>query len=843
MTPATPQRLGDFEILREIGRGGMGVVYEARQVSLNRNVALKVLSAGLGLTPKAVQRFHREAEAAAKLHHTNIVPVYATGEENGTHFYAMELIEGPSLDRVIKQLRQIREPRPELPCPTEGEKPESSLAATGPYVEAAEGSFSASELTSSSLGSGSHYFDSVARMIAEVADGLDYAHMQGVIHRDIKPSNLLMSPQGRLSINDFGLARILEQPGMTMTGEFVGTPAYMSPEQITAGRTPLDHRSDIYSLGATLYELLTLERPFAGKQRDQVLAQIIHKEPRPPRTVDKKVSVDLETICLKAMDKDPDRRYQTAGEMAEDLRRYVNRYAISARRAGPIRRGVKWVRRRPEVAAATFCAVLLVLVTGVFAFRAHVAERHRLVEQEEARKALLTEKRQSALDKAMAAAMSGDLRGTEMAIAQAEGVGASTGQVLMLRGLLALYQGDYDAGLRELEQANELLPDSVAARSLLAYLYSFTGQIGKSEEVWLQAEKLHPTTMEDYLFKGRVATQVGDLARGLQDLDEAIRIRDSIIGRAFRADVRATHAWQTADPNEAQKATSDIDVALGMAPENPDVISISIEAYLAAALAWEEIGQKEKADAALSVAAKGVSRLEHVDSLPGPVVSRLTYLLYTGQDDAFCELPRRESEQGKNDFIHWSYAWSLYRHGEFARALEVLGRCRSKDALFVELPRGYNLIELPGGVDRTLAVCKEQGNTAKDSNTIWSVHCLLLLLGRRAESTLVGRQYRGGGYYRGPNQWMVAQLDYLCGDLSAEELLRSAGRSKWAICSDSFIVALTKLSECDRDGAKQYFRKAVATRYVPTHSFPWSKAFLARMEKDPKWPPWIPVKK
>jgi serine/threonine protein kinase len=203
------RRLGDFEILRELGRGGMGVVYEARQVSLNRKVALKVLSGGLGLTSKAVQRFHREAEAAAKLHHTNIVPVYATGEEDGTHFYAMELIDGPSLDHVIKELKASRErQRPEGEADARspvvdarGSPLETAtsphLGATGPYV----GNSSTSQaLTSSSLSSGIHYFDTVTRMIAEIADALGYAHKNGVIHRDIKPSNLLLSPDGRLSV-------------------------------------------------------------------------------------------------------------------------------------------------------------------------------------------------------------------------------------------------------------------------------------------------------------------------------------------------------------------------------------------------------------------------------------------------------------------------------------------------------------------------------------------------------------------------------------------------------------------------------------------------------------------
>src|SRR5439155_7866541 len=237
-------------------------------------------------------------------------------------------------------------------------------------------------LSASSLSSGGAYFDTVARIIAEVADALEYAHQQGVIHRDIKPSNLLLSSAGRLSINDFGLARMLEQPGMTMSGEFVGTPAYMSPEQITAGRTPLDHRTDIYSLGATLYELLTLQPPFTGRQRDQVLAQIVQKEPKAPRKLNKKVPVDLETICLKALEKDPDRRYQTAGAMAEDLRRYVNRFAISARRAGPVQRLVKWVKRRPAVAASLGCVLLAVCAALLFGYQAHRAEQQRAEEEE-----------------------------------------------------------------------------------------------------------------------------------------------------------------------------------------------------------------------------------------------------------------------------------------------------------------------------------------------------------------------------------------------------------------------------------------------------------------------------
>ncbi|UCF34258.1 MAG: serine/threonine protein kinase, partial [Phycisphaerales bacterium] len=429
------RRLGDFDIVREIGRGGMGIVYEARQVSLNRKVALKVLSGSLGLSSKAVVRFRREAEAAAKLHHTNIVPIYATGEEEGTHFYAMELIEGPSLNVVIRELRRAGRPGPARRYEAtdtrrnEEREPEAQARETDAQVSPATDATSlppwlletmtsdaapshspaAVSDSSTALTTGGGYFDTIARLVAEVADALDYAHDQGVIHRDIKPSNLLLSPAGRMSINDFGLARMLEQPGMTMTGEFMGSPLYMSPEQIAVGRAPLDHRTDIYSLGATLYELLTLQPPFPGERRDQIIAQIIGKEPKPPRRLNKRIPVDLETICLKAIEKDPDRRYQTAGQIAEDLRRFVNRFAISAKRAGPVARTVKWVRRRPALAATLFVAVVAVGAAGLLAYRASVTEQQMIALQ-----------RQDALDDAFLAAMSGDFPAAEESIKRAE---------------------------------------------------------------------------------------------------------------------------------------------------------------------------------------------------------------------------------------------------------------------------------------------------------------------------------------------------------------------------------------------------------------------------------------
>lgn len=349
------KRLGDFELISELGRGGMGIVYEAHQISLNRRVALKVLPPGLSLTPEARIRFEREAHAAAKLHHTNIVPVHAFGEQDGYHFYAMDLVDGQPLSRILDDLRGGH---------ANLLLDETLTARPGKRDETGENTRSPASTSGATTTGGREWFDTVARLVADVAEALDYAHGRGVIHRDVKPANLLFSLDGRLSIADFGLARVAQEPGMTVSGSLLGSPAYMSPEQIAAGRMKLDHRTDVYSLGAVLYEMLTLQHPFPGETREEVFTGILTKEPRAPRRVNPKVPTDLETICQKAMEKDPDRRYQSAGLFAQDLRRYLERGLITARRAGPVTRTVKWVRRHP-VASAVAAGAVVVAILGI----------------------------------------------------------------------------------------------------------------------------------------------------------------------------------------------------------------------------------------------------------------------------------------------------------------------------------------------------------------------------------------------------------------------------------------------------------------------------------------------
>jgi serine/threonine protein kinase/tetratricopeptide (TPR) repeat protein len=351
--------LGDFRIIREVGRGGMAVVYEAEQVSLGRPVALKVLPLAATLDTKHLQRFHNEARAAAGLHHGNIVPVYFVGSERGIHFYAMQFIDGQTLADLLAQLRRP----PGRPPAAAGEAPVPPAATEA--REAGAETPRAAALSTERAGRGQEYYRTVARWGVEAAEALDYAHQVGVVHRDIKPANLLLDPAGRLWVTDFGLARIQSEASLTATGDLVGTLRYMSPEQALARRVPIDHRTDIYSLGATLYELLTLQPAFPGSDRQELLRQITFDDPCRPRRLNHQVPADLEVIVLKALEKSPADRYATAQELADDLRHWLDDRPIRARRPALRTRLRRWGRRhRPLVAAVAAALLMGIAVLG-----------------------------------------------------------------------------------------------------------------------------------------------------------------------------------------------------------------------------------------------------------------------------------------------------------------------------------------------------------------------------------------------------------------------------------------------------------------------------------------------
>jgi WD40 repeat protein len=314
----TVRYFGDYELLEEIARGGMGVVYRARQMSLNRPVALKMILSGHLATPVLVQRFHTEAESAARLDHSNIVPIYEIGEYDGQHYFSMKLIPGGTLAGATCNAQEI------------------------PSI------------------------DRAARLVATVARAVHYAHQRGILHRDLKPTNILLDEAGEPHVTDFGLAKLEEDnSGLTMTAAVVGTPAYMSPEQAAGQNKGLTTAADIYGLGTILYELIARRPPFQGETTVETLRQVCEQEPASPRTLNPGVNRDLETICLKCLNKDPERRYGSAEMLADDLDRWRKKEPIQARPVAPVQKFSSWCRRKPALAASLLISAVLLLVVAI----------------------------------------------------------------------------------------------------------------------------------------------------------------------------------------------------------------------------------------------------------------------------------------------------------------------------------------------------------------------------------------------------------------------------------------------------------------------------------------------
>jgi serine/threonine protein kinase/Tfp pilus assembly protein PilF len=397
MAEGALERLGDYRIVREIGRGGMGVVYEAEQVSLGRRVALKVLPNGALSDPRQVERFQREARAAARLHHSNIVPIFGGGHDHGTFYYVMQLIDGQPLDQVLNHLRRLRREMAADAAPSEA--PSAESPSEGPLSGALvarslwQGHFrrridqdlpdvagssdrdrlAALEQRPAQPGSAQSdpsgmlanpprsYAHSVAQLGIQVAEALDYAASQGVLHRDVKPANLLLDVLGTVWLTDFGLARTFGINNLTRSGDIVGTVRYLAPERF---RGPGDARGDVYALGLTLYEMLAL-RPAFDELEELVVLRIQAVEPVRLDRLQPELPRDLVTIVHKAMAKEPADRYQTAGALAEDLRRFLDGRPIVARRLSVVERAWRWCRRCPAAATLVALAVVLVgLVTG-----------------------------------------------------------------------------------------------------------------------------------------------------------------------------------------------------------------------------------------------------------------------------------------------------------------------------------------------------------------------------------------------------------------------------------------------------------------------------------------------
>jgi serine/threonine protein kinase len=355
-----------YRIRRQIGRGGMGVVFEAEQLSLGRTVALKVLPPMALRNERSMNRFRGEATAVARLSHPRIVAVHGFNVRDGVAYLAMEYVDGLDLAEVLDRLKAAR---------THGRR---FVRISGPNLEKDIIKWAQGRKLMGTMPGDPRIrngivvdlrnpFPMMVAIVADVADALRHAHAHGVIHRDIKPSNLLLDREGRIKLSDFGLAKDIDAASVTESGDFVGSPAYVSPEQASTRRARVDERSDIYSLGVTLYELLTLHQPFSGKNVAVILKQILTGDPPLPTALNPRIPRDLETIVLEAIERDPSKRYQTAEAFGDDLRRFLNFEPVEARPRGPGARSWRFVRRHRVAAALVSMGLLIVTLVGLLA--------------------------------------------------------------------------------------------------------------------------------------------------------------------------------------------------------------------------------------------------------------------------------------------------------------------------------------------------------------------------------------------------------------------------------------------------------------------------------------------
>jgi serine/threonine protein kinase/predicted Zn-dependent protease len=568
-------QLGDYRIVREIGRGGMGVVYEAEQISMRRKVALKILALPATSTRRAVERFHREAQAAGRLHHTNVVPVYGFGQHGGYWYYAMELIEGRPLADVIASARRAKPAESRLARSVLGERTHSELVPdTGTGTRA--------------------YFVRIAEMFAGVAEALHHAHQEGVIHRDVKPSNLLLDSDGCLKLVDFGLAAIADQVPVTVTGELLGTVAYMSPEQATVKGDAIDHRTDIYSLGATLYEVLTLRPPFEGNTVPRLFSRIANREPDRPRRHDPRVPRDLGTICLRAMEKDPARRYPDAEQMARDLHLFAIGATIRARRTGPVTRAWRRMRRHPLISALAFAA-LAGAITSIGLARRAAKEAELSFDFEYA--ALCAEAEEAAFRARHEQAYDLFREAIHFAPDRPE---AYLGRALVpterfdprLVPHNSRTRGSIDEGLQDVERARArgLSPRTyhLARGYLFATAFSRLALVDSERQ---RAARYPAAGARDLYFEAVIEARAGDRRRALELCNEAIASRETASAVGYLARLRRSEL--RAKQGDDAGALADLQTIRELGDERPQ-LGVSI------AILWRRLEKPDLAEKELS---------------------------------------------------------------------------------------------------------------------------------------------------------------------------------------------------------------------------------------------------
>lgn len=846
-----PLDLADYEIIRPLGEGPIGSVFEARRISDGRLVAIKVLSGWPGLTTRALKRIRLHVKTTGRLSHPGLVRFESYAESGLTPYLVMERIKGPSFDQIIREMKVERANREQAqPAKPKNEQPKNEQAKNEQAKNDRNGE------PNSPVD-----FKKFASALATAAEALDHAHRTGLFHHDIKPSNLILGEENEVFVTDFGLANLLQQAGMMIGDQFRMQPQYSSPEQESSRGRAADHRSDIYSLGSVLYELLTLRRPIEFEEaKNGSRLSTENKIPVRPRKIDSRIPRDLQTICLKALEQSPEERYQSAGHMAKDLRAFADERRISARPKGIIRRTSDWGHRnRIRVATALVCVGLL--GAGSFlAYRGVVEYRHAQVVKFEKQ-----------FNSAILATLSGDPEFAEPKIDDVKSSWKKQGwEPLMLTGQLELFSGRPQEAIEDLEKALNQKEDSVAIKTLLGLAYRNAGRLDDFAKIEKDLLEAKPSTVREKIFLGNWVAQF-DPQSGQRMLQAALEESDAAtaaatLARMFLAKASLRVAHDTLDASLHDELGG-------------EARSVRLYCY---ENGYARLFFVQTAMVVESAAREGGPAFEAI--LPKPLEKN-----QRSTDDA--DTPRlswtERVEEAMNDLhdrFPKSYAvalalnWEAHRQEDpvlrletFRQSIELLSQWEVEAP--VSLRRTYTLELLQQGhVDEAqteLAKMLDQGvsveflvaairtqtegdteATAQEllswsppfSDSAWYRPVGLLVLGKKDEAVQQFSELKQTTEFAYNQEWNQQLLAFGAGELDGAELLESAQEptaSRYKASQAHFLIAMTHLAEGNRSEAKAHFEECLQAHIFMSREYQTARTILQMWKQDPSWPNWI----